>query len=55
MKHPELPSGEGSAFWALVVILLMMAAGNLLLTFFAMGILRLGYGMESIELIPGTK
>lgn len=50
-----MQQGESTFFWGLVVVLLLLASGNLLLTFFAMGVLRLGYGMESIELLPGTQ
>lgn len=53
-KRSEAHHGESGFFWGLVVVLLLLASGNLLLTFFAMGVLRLGYGMESIELLPGT-
>uniref|UniRef100_A0A0P4WDF8 Beta-sarcoglycan n=1 Tax=Scylla olivacea TaxID=85551 RepID=A0A0P4WDF8_SCYOL len=54
-KRTEAQRGESTFFWGLVVVLLLLASGNLLLTFFAMGVLRLGYGMESIELLPGTQ
>lgn len=54
-KRAESNNGESTFFWGLVVVLLLLALGNLLLTFFAMRVLRLGYGMESIELIPGKK
>lgn len=42
-------------FWLVVTVLLILALSNLALTFFAMGVLRLGTGMESIEFITGTK
>ncbi|KAK3859588.1 hypothetical protein Pcinc_031394 [Petrolisthes cinctipes] len=54
-KRAETSNGESTFFWGLVVVLLLLALGNLLLTFFAMRVLRLGYGMESIELIPGKR
>ncbi|XP_050720026.1 beta-sarcoglycan-like [Eriocheir sinensis] len=54
-KRTATQQGESTFFWGLVVVLLLLASGNLLLTFFAMGVLRLGYGMESIELLPGTQ
>ncbi|KAG7177074.1 beta-sarcoglycan-like [Homarus americanus] len=54
-KRSEAQHGESGFFWGLVVVLLLLACGNLLLTFFAMGVLRLGYGMESIEFLPGTE
>ncbi|KAJ8880561.1 hypothetical protein PR048_017031 [Dryococelus australis] len=40
------------AFWTLVMLLFFLAMGNLLLTFIILGVLRLGQGMESLELIP---
>ncbi|GLH03740.1 hypothetical protein R5R35_013191 [Gryllus longicercus] len=40
------------AFWTLVVLLFFLALGNLLLTFIILGVLRLGQGMESLELLP---
>lgn len=47
-------SGSGGVFWTLVAVLLLLALSNLALTFFAMGVLRLGAGMESIEFITGN-
>lgn len=40
------------AFWTLVVLLFLLAVGNLILTMTILGVLRIGSGMESIELIP---
>ncbi|XP_046981278.1 beta-sarcoglycan [Schistocerca americana] len=40
------------AFWTLVILLFFLAMGNLLLTFVILGVLRLGQGMESLELVP---
>lgn len=40
------------AFWTLVVLLFILALGNLVLTFTILGVLRLGQGMESLELLP---
>ncbi|EEZ98904.1 beta-sarcoglycan [Tribolium castaneum] len=40
------------AFWTLVALLFILAVGNLLLTVTILGVLRLGQGMESIELVP---
>ncbi|XP_066942092.1 beta-sarcoglycan [Macrobrachium rosenbergii] len=51
-KRSETNRGESGFFWGIVVVLLILASGNLLLTFFAMGVLRLGYGMESLEFLP---
>lgn len=47
----ELRGRRTYAFWTLVLLLLLLAAGNLLLTFTVLGVLRLGQGMEvSIKL-----
>lgn len=40
------------AFWTLIMLLFFMAVGNLMLTFIILGVLRLGQGMESLELVP---
>jgi len=40
------------AFWTLVMLLFFLALANLLLTFIILGVLRLGQGMESLELVP---
>nr|CAD7573412.1 unnamed protein product [Timema californicum] len=40
------------AFWTLVMLLFVLSLGNLLLTFIILGVLRLGQGMESLELVP---
>ncbi|KAJ1525917.1 hypothetical protein ONE63_009105 [Megalurothrips usitatus] len=40
------------AFWTLIMLLFFMAFGNLMLTFIILGVLRLGQGMESLELVP---
>ncbi|KAE8738743.1 hypothetical protein FOCC_FOCC015753 [Frankliniella occidentalis] len=40
------------AFWTLIMLLFFMAIGNLMLTFTILGVLRLGQGMESLELVP---
>lgn len=40
------------AFWTLVFLLFILAIGNLILTFVILGVLKLGQGMESLELIP---
>lgn len=39
------------AFWALMSLLFMLAVGNLILTSTILGVLRLGQGMENLELI----
>lgn len=40
------------AFWTLVGLLFLLAIGNLVLTMTILGVLRLGQGMESLELVP---
>lgn len=40
------------AFWALVGLLFMLACGNFILTTTILGVLRLGQGMQSLELVP---
>ncbi|XP_072943319.1 beta-sarcoglycan [Epargyreus clarus] len=40
------------AFWTLVVLLFVLAIGNLILTFAILAVLRLGQGMESMEFLP---
>lgn len=52
-----LPKSKGNGqstylFWTMVVLLFMLALGNLILTFVILGVLRLGQGMESLELVP---
>lgn len=43
------------AFWTLVILLFLLAVGNLVLTMTILGVLRLGNGMQSIELLPEDK
>jgi len=53
---PTKDASAGSAvFWLLVAVLSVLALSNLALTFFAMGVLRLGAGMESLEFITGSQ
>ncbi|XP_059622166.1 uncharacterized protein LOC132265464 [Phlebotomus argentipes] len=40
------------AFWVLVILLIILTIGNLALTLTIVGILRLGRGMEFMELVP---
>ncbi|XP_017772397.1 PREDICTED: beta-sarcoglycan [Nicrophorus vespilloides] len=40
------------AFWTLVGLLFVLAIGNLTLTMTILGVLRLGQGMQSLELVP---
>ena len=39
-------------FWILISLLFILALGNLILTISILGVLRLGQGMESLELVP---
>ncbi|XP_050305908.1 beta-sarcoglycan [Anthonomus grandis grandis] len=43
------------AFWTLVILLFLLAVGNLILTMTILGVLRIGNGMQSIELLPEEK
>lgn len=40
------------AFWTVVILLFVLTIGNLLLTITIIGVLRLGKGMQGMELIP---
>ncbi|XP_022900023.1 beta-sarcoglycan [Onthophagus taurus] len=40
------------AFWTLIALIFILAVGNLVLTSIILGVLRLGQGMESLELVP---
>lgn len=40
------------AFWTLVSLLFILAVGNLILTMTILGVLKLGKGMQSLELVP---
>ena len=53
--RPSVSGDGGGVFWTLVTVLLVLALSNLALTFFAMGVLRLGIGMESIEFITSPQ
>lgn len=57
--HRDCPFSESStsghkiyAFWALVVVLCILAWGNMILTIVIFRVLHLGQGMESMEFIP---
>ncbi|XP_066150375.1 beta-sarcoglycan isoform X1 [Euwallacea fornicatus] len=51
-----VPRGRKTfAFWTLVLLLFLSAVGNLLLTMTILGVLRIGNGMQSIELLPEHK
>lgn len=40
------------AFWTLVILLFVLTVGNLILTMTIIGVLRLGKGMQNLELVP---
>lgn len=46
---------SNTLLWLLLAIIAIVAAGNLSLTFCAMGVLHLGIGMDSIEFLPSMK
>lgn len=48
----EVRGRKTFVFWTLICLLVFLALGNLILTFTILGVLRLGYGMNSLELIP---
>lgn len=50
--HPSRQSRNSFAFWTAVVVLLLLTIGNLILTLTIMGVLRLGKGLQGMELIP---
>lgn len=52
MKHGSIRGRKTFAFWTLVCLLLFLAFGNLILTLTILGVLRLGHGMSSLELVP---
>ncbi|XP_060524266.1 beta-sarcoglycan [Cylas formicarius] len=58
VKHVRKPTDRGRktfAFWTLVILLFILAVGNLILTMTIFGVLRLGQGMQSIEILPNEK
>lgn len=50
--HPSRQGRNSFAFWTAVVVLLLLTIGNLILTLTIMGVLRLGKGVQGMELIP---
>lgn len=40
------------AFWTIVTLLFVLTIGNLILTLTIIGVLRLGKGMQNLELVP---
>lgn len=48
-----MPSARNAfAFWVIVSIIFIMTIGNLILTMTIIGVLRLGKGMEFMEMVP---
>ncbi|EDV91475.1 uncharacterized protein LOC6568188 [Drosophila grimshawi] len=50
--QPVRKGRSSFAFWTAVTILLLLTIGNLILTLTIMGVLRLGKGLQGMELIP---
>ncbi|KAH8346953.1 hypothetical protein KR059_003463, partial [Drosophila kikkawai] len=50
--HPGYQGRNTFAFWTIVVILLALTVGNLILTLTIVGVLRLGKGIQGMEVIP---
>ncbi|XP_017103581.2 beta-sarcoglycan [Drosophila bipectinata] len=50
--HPGHEGRNTFAFWTIVVILLALTVGNLVLTLTIVGVLRLGKGVQGMEVIP---
>lgn len=48
----ELTGRNTFAFWTIVTIIFILTVGNLILTMSIIGVLRLGKGMEHLELVP---
>ncbi|XP_057670151.1 beta-sarcoglycan [Diorhabda carinulata] len=49
---PGMTGRKTFAFWTLLVLLFILVIGNLILTVTIIGVLKLGQGMQSIELVP---
>ncbi|XP_028138075.1 beta-sarcoglycan [Diabrotica virgifera virgifera] len=49
---PGMRGRKTFAFWTLLVLLFILVIGNLILTVTIIGVLKLGHGMQSIELVP---
>ncbi|KAH1021577.1 hypothetical protein HUJ04_011073 [Dendroctonus ponderosae] len=52
-QTPIIRGRKTFAFWTLVVLLFILAVGNLILTVTMVGVLRIGNGIQSIECLPG--
>ncbi|EDW97099.1 uncharacterized protein LOC6536817 [Drosophila yakuba] len=50
--HPGHQGRNTFAFWTIVVLLLVLTVGNLILTLTIVGVLRLGKGVQGMEVIP---
>lgn len=48
----QLTGRNTFAFWTIVTIIFVLTIGNLVLTMTIIGVLRLGRGMEHLELVP---
>lgn len=48
----QLTGRNTFAFWMIVIIIFVLTIGNLILTMTIIGVLRLGRGMEHLELVP---
>ncbi|XP_026686060.1 beta-sarcoglycan isoform X2 [Diaphorina citri] len=51
-SHTGLHDGKSFTFWALIGLLYLFALINLVLTLTLMTMLRIGWGMETIEMLP---
>ncbi|XP_052835931.1 beta-sarcoglycan [Drosophila gunungcola] len=50
--HPGHQGRNTFAFWTIVTLLLVLTVGNLVLTLTIVGVLRLGKGVQGMEVIP---
>lgn len=42
-------------FWSLIIVMFIIVIGNFILTLSIISIFKIGFGMESIELVPEAK
>lgn len=50
---PIFSQGKNAfAFWTIVILLFILTIGNLILTLTIIGVLKLGKGMQNLELVP---
>lgn len=52
VAYEKLTGRNSFAFWTIVTIMFVLALGNLALTMTIIGVLRMGRGMEYMELVP---